>query len=85
MRFARTLTLEAGLVTGLGLLIVGVGLAVFAVSEWNDTSFGILPPEYAMRLVIPSGTCILLAFQIAYGAFFLSVLEIRSGKRRSRD
>ncbi len=33
-----------------------------------------------MRLVIPSGTAILLAFQIAYGAFFLSVLEIRSGR-----
>jgi hypothetical protein len=31
-----------------------------------------------MRLVIPSATAILLAFQIAYGAFFLSVLEIRA-------
>jgi hypothetical protein len=33
----------------------------------------------ALRLVIPSGACILLAFQTAYGAFFLSELEIRSG------
>ena len=32
----------------------------------------------AMRLVIPSGTAILLAFQIAHGAFFLSVREIRA-------
>ena len=34
-----------------------------------------------MRLVIPSGTLILLAFQIAYGAFFLGVLGIRSGRK----
>jgi len=40
----------------------------------------VLSPELAMRLVIPSGTAILLAFQIGYGAFFLSVLEIRSGR-----
>ena len=33
-----------------------------------------------MRLVIPSGTMTLLAFQIAYGAFFLSMLEIRSAR-----
>jgi hypothetical protein len=36
-----------------------------------------------MRLVIPSGTAILLAFQIAYGTFFLSVLEIRSSRSKS--
>jgi hypothetical protein len=30
--------------------------------------------------VIPSGTAILLAFQVGYGAFFLSVLEIRTGR-----
>jgi glycosyltransferase involved in cell wall biosynthesis len=81
LRMTGALTLEAGLLAGLALLLVGVGLAVFALSAWNRTSFGILPPEYAMRLVIPSGTCILLAFQTAYGAFFLSVLGIRSGKR----
>ncbi len=81
LRLTRAVTLEAGLLAGLFLLLVGVGLAVLAVSAWNQTAFGVLPPGYAMRLVIPSGTCILLAFQIAYGAFFLSVLEIRSGRR----
>ena len=40
----------------------------------------LIAPELAMRLVIPSGTAILLAFHIGYGAFFLSVLEIRSGR-----
>ena len=81
LRLTQALTLEAGLLAGLALLVVGVALAVFAVSAWGRTAFGVLPPEYAMRLVIPSGTCILLAFQTAYGAFFLSVLGIRSRKR----
>jgi glycosyltransferase involved in cell wall biosynthesis len=84
LRLTGMLTLEAGLLAGLLLLLIGLVLAVLAVSAWNQTQFGALPPEYEMRLVIPSGTCILLAFQTAYGAFFLSVLEIRSGKRGGR-
>ena len=80
LRFARAVTLEAGLLTGLGLLLLGLGLASAAVSVWTRKAFGGLTPEQTMRLVIPSGTCILLAFQIAYGAFFLSVLELRAGK-----
>jgi glycosyltransferase involved in cell wall biosynthesis len=84
LRLTGMLTLEAGLLAGLLLLLIGLALAMLAVSAWNQTQFGALPPEYEMRLVIPSGTCILLAFQTAYGAFFLSVLEIRSGKRGGR-
>jgi hypothetical protein len=59
------------------LLLTGLTLGIYALSAWGSTQFGALSPEHAMRLVIPSGTAILLAFQIAYGAFFLSVLEIR--------
>jgi glycosyltransferase involved in cell wall biosynthesis len=81
LRMTGALTLESGLLVGLLLLLVGIGLAVVALSAWSEAAFGVLSPETAMRLVIPSGTCILLAFQTAYGAFFLSVLEIRSRKR----
>lgn len=81
LRMTSALTLEAGLLAGVALLLVGVGLAVVALSAWSQTAFGVLSPETAMRLVIPSGTCILLACQTGYGAFFLSVLEIRSRKR----
>jgi glycosyltransferase involved in cell wall biosynthesis len=84
LHMTRTLTLEAGLVVGLLLLLLGLVLAMLAVSTWTQTAFGDLSPEHTMRLVIPSGTCILLAFQTAYGAFFLSVLEIRSGRRAAR-
>jgi glycosyltransferase involved in cell wall biosynthesis len=77
----RAVTLELGLIAGGLLLLFGLALGAIAVSSWGHAAFGPLSPERAMRLVIPSGAAILLAFQIAYGAFFLSVLEIRSTRR----
>ena len=55
-------------------------LGIYALGAWGSAEFGALSPERTMRLVIPSGTAVLLAFQIGYGAFLLSVLEIRSGR-----
>ena len=81
LRMTSRLTLEAGLLTGLALLICGITLAVLAISTWSRGAFGALVPADTMRLVIPSGTCILLAFQTAFGAFFLSVLDLRRGTR----
>jgi glycosyltransferase involved in cell wall biosynthesis len=80
-RLMQWMTLEAGLIAGAVLLTVGLALGVLALSAWGNAAFGNLSPEATMRLVIPSGTAILLAFQIAYGAFFLSVLEIRASGR----
>jgi glycosyltransferase involved in cell wall biosynthesis len=73
-------TLEAGLIAGGVLLIVGIGLGAYALSSWNLAGFGDLRPAETMRLVIPSATAILLAFQVATGAFFISVLEIRPNR-----
>lgn len=71
-------TLERGLVFGGILLLAGVATSIYALSSWGLAAFGPLQPTDTMRLVIPSVTAILLAFQIAYGSFFLSVLEIRA-------
>jgi glycosyltransferase involved in cell wall biosynthesis len=79
------LTLEAGLICAVVMLLAGLGLAIHALSFWNSESFGALSASYAMRLVIPSGTLILLGFQTASSAFFISVLEIRSSRHRSVD
>lgn len=78
----RSVRLEAGLIAGGILLAFGLGLGGHALSAWSSSAFGPLVPAQAMRMVIPSGTAILLAFQLAFGAFFLSVLEIRSSRRR---
>ncbi len=80
-RLMRWVTLEYGLIAGAVLLLIGLVLGVLALSDWGNAAFGNLSPEATMRLVIPSGTAILLAFQVAYGAFFLSVLEIRASGR----
>jgi glycosyltransferase involved in cell wall biosynthesis len=73
-------TLEAGLIAGAALLLLGIGLGTYAVSSWSAQHFGQLSATEAMRFVIPSGTAILLAFQTASGAFFISVLEIRASR-----
>lgn len=80
-RFRRIIgivTIERGLITGALLLALGIVLGVLAFSSWSEAAFGSLEPTATMRLVIPSATCVLLAFEIAYGSFFLNVLEIRA-------
>lgn len=79
-RFMGIATLERGLIAGLFLLVLGLGIGIAAVSAWDISKFGELSPSATMRLVIPSATAIMLAFQTAYGAFFLSVLEIRASR-----
>ena len=78
-------TLERGLIAGLLLLLVGLGLGAWAIHLWELVGYGAVAPATTMRVVIPSATAILLAFQVAYGAFFLSVLEIRSTQSRTLD
>jgi glycosyltransferase involved in cell wall biosynthesis len=75
-------TLEAGLLSGAAMLLGGIVLGFYALGSWGAENFGALPPDVAMRLVIPSGTLILLGFQTAYSAFFMSVLEIRASRPR---
>ncbi len=83
-RFMGIATLERGLIAGLFLLVLGLGIGIAAVSAWDVSKFGELSPSATMRLVIPSATAIMLAFQTAYGAFFLSVLEIRSTRNTAQ-
>jgi glycosyltransferase involved in cell wall biosynthesis len=73
-------TLEAGLIGGAVMLLGGIALGCYALGSWGAEDFGALSATAAMRLVIPSGTLILLGFQIASGAFFVSVLEIRASR-----
>jgi len=82
---ADVATLERGLIAALILLIVGIALGVVAVGNWGALGYGVLPPTSTMRLVIPSATAILIAFQTAYGACFVSVLEIRSTRSRMAE
>lgn len=74
----RLFSLELMLPACAVMLVVGFGLGLFALGNWGAGAFGPLSPETTMRVVIPSGTAIVLALQLGYGAFFLSVLNIRA-------
>ncbi len=76
-------TLERGLIAGLLLLLVGLGLGAWAIHLWELGGYGAVAPATTMRVVIPSATAILLAFQTAYGAFFLSHLYDQVSSRRN--
>jgi hypothetical protein len=79
-------TLERGLIAGGIFLIVGLALGGIALGSWGAQSFGALRPSETMRLVIPSATAILRAFQMIYGSFFVSVLEIlATASRRATE
>jgi len=77
-RVMSFLTLEFSLIWAGILLVTGIVLAVYALSDWGAGAFGPLSPTTTMRYVIPSGLAIMLACQIASGTFFISVLSIRS-------
>ena len=77
-RWIKAATVENGLILGGVLILTGLGLGLYAVSAWGHQSFGPLWPERTMRLVIPSATAILIGMHMVYGAFFISVLGIRT-------
>jgi len=76
-RVGRYVSLEAGLIAGTLLLMLGLGGSVFAVTHWGGQRFGNLDPEQMLRLVIPSAFAIMLGCQVLLNSFFLSVLGLR--------
>ncbi|HEY9502896.1 MAG TPA: glycosyltransferase family 2 protein [Pyrinomonadaceae bacterium] len=73
----KYVTLESGLVVGATLLVIGLGLSIFAVSDWSAHSFGALEPTKVLRLVIPAVTSMMLGSEIILSSFFLSVLGLK--------
>jgi hypothetical protein len=72
--------LEHGLWVGLLVLLLGIGLAIFALVSWSGTGFGDLDPRNFMRISIPSVTAIIMGGQIMFFSFILSVLGLDKAK-----
>jgi glycosyltransferase involved in cell wall biosynthesis len=70
----RYLTLEAGLVAGVLLVLAGTGAWGLGLEYWRSHHFGPLDPEKTLRIVIPGVVSFTLGFQIILSSFFLSVL-----------
>jgi len=85
-RLTRALSrfgLEAALVVAGVLLLLGLGLGLFAVAQWGTQDFGALSGGKVMRLAIASVTAMLLGLQSAFGAFFLALLGMMRPAPRS--
>lgn len=76
-RALNRITLEAGLIFGVVLIMAGLGGSIFAVAYWDTRSFGPLEPSQTLRIVIPSVTSLTIGCQVALSSFFLSILGLK--------
>lgn len=85
-RAERFLSLEVGLLTGVGLVVLGVLWSMALVQQWGVSGFGPLPPTEGMRAAIPAVTLMIIGMQAAAGTLFAAAIELawRSG-RGKRD
>ena len=83
-RVFRVFTLEKGLALGLLVLLAGLLLFVRSVWLWQQAHFGLLPStEENLRRLIPAGTLIVLGIQSIFSSFFMSVLGLKTVRRRT--
>jgi glycosyltransferase involved in cell wall biosynthesis len=73
----RVITLERGLALGVLLLLAGLSGSIYAVTLWDENSFGSLDPSKTLRIIVPSITALVLGFQILLSSLFLSVLGLK--------
>lgn len=70
------LTLERGLLLGLGLVGMGIIGAGYTLWYWVHHAFGPLVPTQMMRILIPSMTSMILGIQLMSASFFMSLLNL---------
>ena len=62
--------------TVLTTLSIVVATALYAVGAWGQVSFSELDPVFAMRIVVPSVTAMVLGLQIIFSSLFYSILGL---------
>jgi hypothetical protein len=80
-RLRRVWTLERGLAVGALLGLAGIAGGIASLAFWWGATFGRLPYDTVLRLVLPSATALVMSCQIVFGTFFLSILDIRRSHR----
>lgn len=75
-KLLRNATLERVLILGMILVFAGIYGIIHGVASWREAHFGILDYQSTMRIVIPSTTAITVGLQIAFSAFFSSILNL---------
>jgi hypothetical protein len=75
--------LEAGIVVGLVLGLVGLGGTLAAFEVWRGLGYSGLDTTYTLRIVIPAITLMLLGGHSILASFFLSLLRL--GRRHPQN
>ena len=78
----RVFNLERGLIAGGTTLLGGVVVLTKAYLEWGAAYYGVISYPENMRHLILGATCIILGIQCIATSFFLSILGIKTQKRK---
>jgi hypothetical protein len=70
-------TLEAGLISGGALCLLGIALSALALLSWINVSFGELDVHQTLRFAILGSVCFILGVQIGLNSFLLSILRLQ--------
>jgi len=76
-RLLQALTLERGLLLGLGVAACGLFWSAAAFWQWRETGFGALDPRVVMRDTIPATSLMIGGMELVLASFLLSVLRLR--------
>ncbi len=69
-------TLERGLLLGVGMILAGIATTARAILLWKASSFGPLDVETISRITIVSALCLSLGSEIIFSSFLLSTLKL---------
>ena len=75
------LTLERGLLAGLGIFVLGLVVAVIQVARWGDVGFGGLDAREAVRVAVPATLGLVLGFETMMSSMLLGILTIPTRAR----
>jgi glycosyltransferase involved in cell wall biosynthesis len=81
VKLSERVSLEAGALVGLGLIVGGIAMSAVAIAVWGDSGFADLDYRETLRLVIPASTMLILGVQTVLASFFISILEIERAPR----
>jgi len=78
VRITRSSPLENRLMlTGILMIVIGLLGAVIPLISWSAQGFILEAPLEALRILIPSITCVMVGCQVILFSFFLSILRMR--------
>jgi hypothetical protein len=76
-RIRDHLTVEAGVLVGLLLFILGLAGGAFSLLRWGDTEFGQLNAAQTIRTVLPAVLGLIFGFQTILFSMFMGILAVR--------